>query len=635
MKQNSEHPKVSGIPLNYLFFGCYFLVIAFVHVFHAFLIEPTISQTTYFFATYALSQCALETLALSLVCGLIHNYVPRLMNGYVVVVFFFFLAHLIDFPLVRLMDMTFWYALHFISQESFDNFIELLLASNVSIFIWIVVGLASVCVLLSGIFFYRMAEKWTSQRPLAVSLPLLGGLLCAGCLFLLSWDHGMKTRACSLYFDRFEKTLPWKSTFFSPYADHLVLKNSLKELEGEEELMRKLDSRLFSLKIQPDIYLFVIESLREDYITPENSPHLKQFKNANISFEKAFSNANATHLSWFSLFHSKFPFYWGKQDTEASRGGSLPLQLLKKMGYKIHVSSSARLAYYQMNRLIFGEGEYLADSIFYPDEEECNEPYLRDQSAINHLIDQMNRGGSGRLFIVFLDATHLDYSWPLEMTVFTPYEEKINYFKAAFGRNKPEEIINRYRNALYFVDSQFGKFMEALNKTPSGKDALVVVTGDHGEEFYEHGHLFHASGLTHPQINPPLYYRFGDNRAIQSKIQCNMTCHMDIFPTLFHYLTGEDLMGDILQGESIFKADRWPYTVISRFNASRTPHEYCIHNGKEKMIAEFSDEGNIFNSRFLKVLSTKNFNDENLEKGIDSIYEEFSEALDRIFPSSH
>ena len=306
--------------------------------------------------------------------------------------------------------------------------------------------------------------------------------------------------------------------------------------------------------------------------------------------------------------------------------------LLKKMGYKIHVSSSSRLNYYQMNKLIFGEGEHLADSLFLPDEIECAEPYQRDQSAVDALIGKMKTQESASLFIVFLDATHLDYSWPLDKSPFTPFEDKINYFKAALFRDGVKGIINRYRNALHFVDSEFGRYLDALKTAPGGKDAVVIITGDHGEEFYEHGNLFHASSLTHPQTNPPLYYKFGKEAAIKAKVQCEMTCHMDIFPTLFHYLIGENLMGEIMQGESIFQRDRWPYTVIGRFNASRNPHEYCIHNGENKLIAGFSDERNIFQSRGLQIHSIKNERDENIERGLDAIYEEFGPALDRLFP---
>lgn len=624
--------QTPSAPINYLFFGVYFLLTATVHVFHAFLVEPVISLSSYFFAAYGLVQCALETVFLILCVGMISTYLPRFLNFFIVAAFFLFLSHLIDFPLVRLMDMSFWYTLHFVSQESYENFVELLLASNVSIFVWMLAALSAFFLLLSGIFFYRLSQKWTARYPLILSFPMLSATIGVLCLFLLSWDYGIKTRISTLYFDRFEKTLPWKSTFFPQRVDYLSLRGPIQEPKGEEELMQQMDSRVFSLTHKPDIYLFIVESLREDYITIENTPHLQKFKEKNIAFEKAFSNANATHLSWFSLFHSTFPFYWGKIDPENWKGGSIPLRLLKKMGYKIHAFSSARLAYYQMNRLIFGEGEYLAEAIYYPDEQECIEPYQRDQSAVDHLIEKMQSEGSGRVFIVFLDATHFDYSWPKEISLFHPYEERINYFKAALSRDKLEGIINRYRNALHFIDGEFGRFMQTLEKTAHGKESIVVFTGDHGEEFYEHGHLFHASSLSHPQINPPLYYRFGQDEAMKKKVQCQMTCHMDIFPSIFHYLIGEDLMGKVLQGESIFKADRWPYTVIARFNASRTPYEYCIHNGIEKLTAEFSNDSNVFNSRGLKILSTKNCKEENTCKELSSIHEDFGAALERVFP---
>ncbi len=608
-----ENLEILKIPINYLFFGLYFVIVATIHVFHVFLIESDFSLSTYFFATYAFAQCVLEILGMIFFAGLISTYLPRWINFYLIFVFFIFLSHLIDFPLVRLMDMSFWYALNFISQESYANFIELLLASNVSIAVWGIAGLVGITILVSGIFLYRTLEKWTMRKPFYMSLSLIGALFGIACLFLFSWDYGIKKHISTIFFDRFQKTLPWKSTVSLPRVDYLSLKNTFQELEGEEEAIRKLDSRSFSLVHKPDIYLFIVESLREDFITAENAPRLHRFKKENVSFEMALSNANATHLSWFSLFYSKFPYYWGKIDPDQWKGGSIPLRLLKKMGYKIHVSSSARLTYYQMNRIIFGEGEHLADEMFLPDDD-CDEPYLRDQSAMDNLFMQMQKEESGRVFIVFLDATHLDYSWPREMTRFTPFDERINYFKAALCRDRLEGIINRYRNALYFVDQQFEKFMKVLEKSPKGKEAIVVVTGDHGEEFYEHGNLFHASSLTHPQINPPLYYKFGGGYSKECFDSCKMTCHMDIFPTLFHYLIGEDLMEEVLQGQSIFKADRWPYTIIGRFNASRTPYEYCIHNGKEKLIIQFSDERDICCSRRLKILSTKNCRDENLIK---------------------
>lgn len=632
MKQPKEFTVVPRPSINYLFFGVYFAIIAFIHVLHIFLIEPHVSISSYFFVVYALSQCALETLVLVFVAGILSQYLPRAINLFALFVFFLFLTHIIDFPLTRLWGMSFWYALNWVSLLSYETFIELLLASNIPIFVWIVLGIVATAFMIMGVVLYRLSEKWTMRRSLIVSLPMVFTALSTLCLFLLSWDYGMHEHvAKGSYFDRYLKTLPWKNTLFPQKLEYITLKTSLQEPETDTELLRSLDSRAFSLARKPDIYLFVIESLREDYIDEVHAPHLHQFKEDNVSFKMALSNANATHLSWFSLFYSKFPFYWGKISPDEWKGGSIPLALLKKMGYKIRVNSSARLGYFEMDRVIFGEGGHLADSMFILEDDESEEVYIRDQKAMDNLLVEMNKPGTGRVFIVFLDATHLDYSWPKESTRFNPVDENIDYFKAVVSNNGMEKIKNRYRNALYFVDSLFAKFLEALPHAPGGADAVVVVTGDHGEEFYEQGNIFHASDLTHPQMHIPLYYRFGANKEIKKELNCPMTCHMDVFPTLFHYLCGQDLMGEVLQGESIFKEDRWPYTVVARFNASRSPTEFCIHNGTCKMIAQFTDERDIFNSKGLRILSTKNCQDENIQKEISAVHDEFDSALNRIF----
>lgn len=614
--------------INWIFFGFYFVVTAVIHILHVFLIDPVINSSTYLFASYTLFQCALETGILILGASWIQQAFPRWMNFYILVVFFLFLTHLIDFALVRFVDMSFWYAVHFTSQETYANFIELLVASNISFLIWISLGLGGVTLILSGLFLYRMTDPWRRiVKPLPFFLTL--GMMS---LAFISLDHRVSTTESILCFDRLEKALPWKKTLFATPHPSLLLDAPLQRVASEEELLRHLDSRAFSLKHQPDIYLFIIESLRNDFITQEIAPHLYQFKQENISFQTTFSNANATHLSWYSLFHSRFPFEWKKASLEEKKQGSLPLRLLKKMGYKIHVSSSTTLNFYQMNQILFGNGEYLADSLFTP-HKECTELYLRDRATMDHLITQMQTPGSGRVFILFLDATHFDYSWPKETTPFFPYQNKIDYLDALFSKKASEGLINRYKNAVYFIDTLFAQFSNALMATPGGQDAAIIITGDHGEEFYEQGNLFHTSELSYQQITPPLYYRLGKNAAVKEWVQCNTTCHMDIFPSLFHYLIGEDLMQPVLQGQSIFREDRWPFTLIARFNASRVPYEYCIHNDTNKLIFALSNDADPFSSRELKILSKRNLHDDTLPQDASALQEEFGPALKHLFSS--
>lgn len=615
--------------INYLFFIFYFLCISCLHLLHVFLIEPLPSPSTHIFSIYALAQCFLETWGLIIIGSLISRYFSKYLSLYVFLVLCLLLIHFIDFPLVRLMDMSFWFAFSFIIQESYANFIEFLLASNISLWIWLLITLTVIASLLIGVFCFHLTHRLTRKKTWKPSFSYLNTVLSIGILFLFGWNYGVLPITKQTLKERFEKTLPWKHAFSQKNFELISLKTHLKELPHQEEFIHKLDSRSFSLVHKPDIYLFVIESLREDYICEEVTPNLAQFREQSISFPMALSNANATHLSWFSIFCSQYPLYWKGINAEETQKGSIPLILLKKMGYKIHLFSSARLSYCQMDRMIFGEGGYLVDSSLTPNDIEIYDPYERDIQTMNGVLQEMRKEGSGRMFIIFLDGTHLGYSWPKEMSRFFPFDEKINYLKAAFIKENLEGIKNRYKNALYFADSLFGKFFQTLQQSPEGKESVVIVTGDHGEEFYEDGRLFHASHLSHPQIHVPLYYRLGKNFHLKEQNNCKMTCHMDIFPTLFHYLCGEDLVGEILQGESIFKSNRWPYTVITRFNASRNPSQFCIHNGSCKLFMEFDQPGGIFHSNVLKVLQAKNSLDEELD---EDVQEEFRAALEKLFP---
>lgn len=626
MKQ--KELNLTQVHVNYLFFGFYFIFVSLIHGYHVLLIEPTASFSRYFYLFYALMQCGIETLLLVLFAnGMKLFFKRRALMLYSLIVFFLMLTHAIDFPLVRFMDMSFWYALNFVSSQTPQNFLELLYASNISLGVWFLAGVVGFALLLSGIFVFRMTEQWTSRRPWIIRYPLLAAIFCTVCLLLISWDYSTHKWARNRYAYLYQKTLPWKSTFFREKQTFVSLPHGLNPGLSQEETLKHAEHALVLTK-RPDIFLFVVESLREDYIDALHAPHLSAFKEAFISFDLGLSNANNTQQSWYSLFYSDFPFYWEKTAPAHWNKGSIPLLLLKKLGYKIYCYSSARLNYYQMDQRIFGVGNYLTDSLF-TQEPENQAPCTRDQRAVAALIRQMDKeAAGGRLFIVFLDATHFDYSWPKENTRFEPCGDKINYLKAALSNADLELIKNRYRNSLSFVDTLFGQFMQKLQSYGGGEEAVVVVTGDHGEEFYEQGRLFHTSSLSHVQTHVPLYYKLG---ASTEKPATSMSCHIDIFPTLFHHLSGHDCMQGILKGQSIFHPARWPYTVITHFNFNRNPCEFCIHNGQRKLTLTFSDERDIFKSKGVRILSTKNERDDIVAYDLPALKEQFSDAFDHLF----
>lgn len=606
------------MPLNFFFFGAYFFLVSALYIAHIFLTDPILLHTTYLLALYGVLQSALETLFLIIINHVIASRWPRFLNLYAFLVLFLFLSHLIDFPLSRLVDMSFWYALGFVLEESYANFIELLISSNISLVSWLMALIGAILLPAIGILAFRITHK----RSLHIrKLPLvITTISCLG--FLLILDYKLNNTLPLTHVLHMHKAFPWKQTFFAAAHPELAIPSALKTLPSQEERLLSLDSSTFSLLHKPDIYLIIIESLRSDFINEVNTPNLYAFKEQNLNFPLTFSNANATHLSWFSLFYSEYPFRWENPQSLKNPAGSLPLVLLKKMGYKIHVASSSNLSYYQMDEILFGKDRHLADSLFTPSDS-YKQIHERDTLAVNRIVELSQSDSVGNVFILSLDASHFDYSFPDACGLFTPYDDSANYLQALFSKQAPPSLINRYQNALLFIDSEIGRL---LNQIP--KDAVVIITGDHGEEFYEKGNLFHNSILTKEQITPPIFYRFP---SLTGHPTCSCTCHMDIFPSLLHYLTGSDVTTHILEGQSIFKKERWPFTVIGRFNASRTPTQYCIHKDAIKLTLSF-DTPNPFDSKQLRLLSTKTLEDDTIPFSNSSLDEEFGPAFDHLFP---
>jgi arylsulfatase A-like enzyme len=60
-----------------------------------------------------------------------------------------------------------------------------------------------------------------------------------------------------------------------------------------------------------------------------------------------------------------------------------------------------------------------------------------------------------------------------------------------------------YHGAAHQVDASVGRVLETLRAAGRG-DATVVVAGDHGEEFQEHGHLAHYPKLYRELVHVPL-----------------------------------------------------------------------------------------------------------------------------------
>ncbi|MBS0615285.1 MAG: sulfatase-like hydrolase/transferase [Verrucomicrobia bacterium] len=609
--------------VNYIFFGILFAVLSFLHVYQIFLVDAGSYFHRFFYSIIAIGQTFIEVGVLMLIGHFLVRKYPKTFHPlFIIGTFVIFLIHLLDFPLVRIMGWSIWYVLDFVAAESLDNFIEMLLASNITLQTWFVGGIAALVLPVIGVLFFRFTDQIAQKKAVKISYPWTTISIIAVALFLSVFDFRTGTIISPDDDSYFLRALPWKTTFFTEPFPMIAMPGTMRPPLEKTEDIAHLD---LTTTEKPPIFLFVIESLRADHITPEIAPTFAEFKENNISFDRSFSGANGSQNSWYSIFHSRYPFDW---QCDKQRG-SLALQVLKKAGYQVHVYSSARLAYYQMEDILFGKDKYLADTFFDASQGGQVPAHQCDLAGMGKLFEDLQHYNlnDGHLFVVFFDATHFDYSWPEEQpSLFGPIVEQINYFKVAFNQENINGIKNRYCNAIFYLDSLFSQFCK---KVESMDNAAIIVTGDHGESFYEDGHLFHASNLSRVQTRVPILMRFGSAPFPQDKNR--LTSHVDIFPSILNYVFQKPISLSAFDGESIFQPRKNPFVITARYNASRPPFEFAIHTDDAKVILRFPHEKEITKSHFLYILGKKQLDDTPLSYDINALEKEFAPAFHYLF----
>lgn len=75
-------------------------------------------------------------------------------------------------------------------------------------------------------------------------------------------------------------------------------------------------------------------------------------------------------------------------------------------------------------------------------------------------------------------------------------------------RRELEHLIALYDGEIRFTDEHLGKVLDQLETMGVASDTLVIVTSDHGEEFYEHQAAGHSRSLFDELVNVPLVMRY-------------------------------------------------------------------------------------------------------------------------------
>jgi glucan phosphoethanolaminetransferase (alkaline phosphatase superfamily) len=597
------------IKVNYLFFSLFFLFLFISSIINILLVDPPLYALKAFFYIDAFNQSLIETSLLVVLAHFCERHCSKkIYLCFLGALFFFFLFQIIDFILIRMFHFSFLEALNFVLDETLCSFIELLKASNISLMIWLGIGVAMFFLPVLGILLFKGMEWLIKKKPLFIPYNFFFLIIFLLPFSLFFWNFSQYWMIHPDLYHAMLKTLPWKTTLFHPSSMKLAFKGNLKNCFQQKLSLSHLE--LPNIEEKANIYLFIIESLREDFITEKNTPNLFDFKRKELFFDLALSSANATQYCWFSILHGKFPFFWAECKKKSSTLGSPFLGILKQFGYTTHLYSAAELDYNGMRELLFGKKNHLLHhSHFFPHLTSICEC---DGKAIETLCRDVEREEmrEKRCFITFLDSTHFPYSWPKEKTSFFPIVGESCWLSPCPSLARLETIKNRYRNSLHWIDELFGRFIKTLKEKNLYDNSIIVVSADHGEEFLEHGHLFHGSLLSKEQTHIPLYLKLGKVKKEQIPIaNQKLISQIDILPTLHHYLFQSLPPKNLYDGGSIFDPSKPHFALSARFNASRAPFEFFLHDGEKKLLVRFKNHKAIFETPELEFVLLKDQND--------------------------
>jgi membrane-anchored protein YejM (alkaline phosphatase superfamily) len=284
-------------------------------------------------------------------------------------------------------------------------------------------------------------------------------------------------------------------------------------------------------------------------------------------------------MGMFSMFYGLYGSYWFPFLNE-NRGPVL-LDLLLDGGWQTFLYTSARFSYPEFDRTLF---QRIPRSELHE-----GDPGLagwqNDRRNVDRLLADLDARDPQRPFFAFMffESPHARYYFPEEAVIRRPYLEDFNYATTDVAANIGL-IKNRYINACHHLDGQFARVLDWLTERGLLDSTIVVITGDHGEEFMEKGHWGHNASFVDEQIRVPLVL-WVPGRA--PSVDERMSSHVDIAPTVMALLGVTNPPADYSLGHDLFGGDRPSQSVVADWDRLA-----CVsHAGKAILPVRYNSFG--------------------------------------------
>lgn len=267
---------------------------------------------------------------------------------------------------------------------------------------------------------------------------------------------------------------------------------------------------------RPDIVLVVIDTLRADHLgvyghDRPTSPNLDTFAQDALVFERGYAQAGWTLASFASLLTGQYPHQHrvARDSKDPSRFGCLtPDQVTVP---EMMAAAGYQTAAFVNNTFVAPEFGLKQGFSVYDYNGATNDKIRPASETVDRVLAWLDGAAADQpvFTLVHMMEPHLDYA-PSEgfagtftaglarPGVLDPAQG--SFFALRDAKQAPAPEVIDYMERLYdeeilAADAALGALFEGLKARGRYQDAVVVVTADHGEEFWDHGRFEHGHAL--------------------------------------------------------------------------------------------------------------------------------------------
>ncbi len=335
----------------------------------------------------------------------------------------------------------------------------------------------------------------------------------------------------------------------------------------------------------PNIILITVETLRADHLNlygydkPLHTPTIERLSREGVTFMNFYTNSSWTRASITSMMTSLLPQQHGATGLSVTLMDSvvtLP-KLLEEQGYHTaafvtNLNSKSKgfgfsevyydeiiesfrnplavsafsLKPFLIRRMLGTKNQLSQDFPFVFPTEFVNDWYPDATNVNLFLAEWLESAPEKPLFL------HIHYLDPHEPYLQHPYRSVQFNLKSQWTR---DHIVELYDGEIEYLDTEIDRLLEILRAGGHLENSLLMFTGDHGEEFLDHGGWGHGNNLFNESLHVPLIVRFPHQRYAGRRVEAPAS-GIDLAPTMLQEIgvaipetfTGRSLL-PMIEGE--------------------------------------------------------------------------------------